>query len=530
MRKKTGRRVVIAGVVALLVSSAAITAYTTDEPEADNRAQVRDVSNQTWVGPVSEGVAWDNHKMLLPQLPHSIGQDVSITVDELDFGDAPGAYGTLSASDGARHAIVPNVWLGIGIDADADGQPGADALGDDNDGGDDEDGVVFISLVIPGDPATVKVTASIAGFLDAWVDFNFDGDWSDDGECIFAGIPVALGANTLTFNVPATTPTGITYSRFRFSTTGNLGWLGFASDGEVEDYRVFILEPIPDVKMHWPQLPDLDYTGMDVSNSIALADDWLCTETGPVTDIHFWGSFAEDDLPAAGVGSLSFYVLICSDIPATPTEPSMPGTPLWTRNFYPGEYTVLQVADNCLEDWYELIPPGQWLQGNHVQAYQYSLSIDEDYFVQDIGTIYWLLIQHYPEEGYAFGWKTTRIDLHYQDAAVYYAGEWVPLSYPGGHQHDMEPLDLAFVIASGEVPVLCGDVNTDGRVDLGDVVYLINFIFRPPSPAPHPYQCVGDVNNDNLVNVGDIIYLLNFLYRPPWPPPDPLCCTPWWAD
>ena len=47
-------------------------------------------------------------------------------------------------------------------------------------------------------------------------------------------------------------------------------------------------------KMHFPQLPDED--GWDVSSGYTgqmqcLADDWMCSESGYVTDIHFWGSW-----------------------------------------------------------------------------------------------------------------------------------------------------------------------------------------------------------------------------------------------
>ena len=44
-------------------------------------------------------------------------------------------------------------------------------------------------------------------------------------------------------------------------------------------------------KMHFPQLPDPN--GYDVS-AYCLTDDWTCSETGPVTDIHFWGSCQGD--------------------------------------------------------------------------------------------------------------------------------------------------------------------------------------------------------------------------------------------
>ena len=72
----------------------------------------------------------------------------------------------------------------------------------------------------------------------------------------------------------------------------------------------------------------------------------------------------------------------------------------------------------------------------------------------------------------------------------------------------------------------CGDVNNDGVVELGDIVYLINYLFRA-GPVPVPYECVGDVNNDNVVALGDVVYLINYLFRA-GPPPNPYCCTPPW--
>ena len=50
-------------------------------------------------------------------------------------------------------------------------------------------------------------------------------------------------------------------------------------------------------KMHFPQLPDHD--GWDVEGLAGgdLADDWLCTSTGPVQDIHIWFSEETDQPP-----------------------------------------------------------------------------------------------------------------------------------------------------------------------------------------------------------------------------------------
>ena len=62
------------------------------------------------------------------------------------------------------------------------------------------------------------------------------------------------------------------------------------------------------------------------------------------------------------------------------------------------------------------------------------------------------------------------------------------------------------------VQFLSGDVNKDGLVDVGDVVYLINYLFKN-GPSPIPILHAGDANCDEIVDVGDVIYLINFLFK-----------------
>ena len=150
-------------------------------------------------------------------------------------------FPTLAASNGARHVIsaVALVALGNLVDAELDGQPTANADGDDLNNLADEDGVVFTSPIEPGQNATVDVTATVPLLLDAWMDFNADGDWNDPGEQIFTNQPLAAGLNNLVFPVPPTAiPFADIYARFRASSLGGLTPEGLALDGEVEDYFV----------------------------------------------------------------------------------------------------------------------------------------------------------------------------------------------------------------------------------------------------------------------------------------------------
>ncbi|MCX6303838.1 MAG: GEVED domain-containing protein [Bacteroidetes bacterium] len=161
-----------------------------------------------------------------------------------DFGDAPDNtpigyhYPTLLSSNGARHRIISGIQLGALIDAEADGQPNATATGDDLAGLADEDGVQFIGTLYAGHLAYVNVTASVPGFLNAWMDFSKNGDWTSAGEHIFTNQPLTAGINHLSFMIPTTAEYGFTRARFRFNTVGGLNYFGLALDGEVEDYRV----------------------------------------------------------------------------------------------------------------------------------------------------------------------------------------------------------------------------------------------------------------------------------------------------
>jgi hypothetical protein len=195
-------------------------------------------------------------------------EDYMVTIEqeqELDFGDAPTPYPTLLVQNGARHVMDGVHYLGISVDVEPNGQPDPNALGDDNDivyppVNDDEDGVTFPATLVLGGTANITVTASAPGILNAWLDFNGDGDWADPGEQIFINQALVAGANALSFNIPANAAVGATFARFRFSTVGGLSYDGLAPDGEVEDYKVEINE------VDFGDAPDPNYPTLLISN------------------------------------------------------------------------------------------------------------------------------------------------------------------------------------------------------------------------------------------------------------------------
>jgi protocatechuate 3,4-dioxygenase beta subunit len=68
-------------------------------------------------------------------------------------------------------------------------------------------------------------------------------------------------------------------------------------------------------------------------------------------------------------------------------------------------------------------------------------------------------------------------------------------------------------------PVVVGDVTGEGSVDLGDVIFLINYLYKNDL-APNPLM-TGDLNCDGALNLGDVVYIINYLYKSGSPPCNP---------
>lgn len=172
---------------------------------------------------------------------------LSTVTNVFDFGDLPDVYQTLSASGGPSHRRGTATFLGASIDDELDGQPSSTADGD----GADDDGVRFLSPLLPGTSASIEITGSTSGYLNAWIDFDADGVLDElsittiDGVSLgapatAADLLLSAGSHVLSIDVP-TTATGQMAARFRFTNDAMAGsrspggqWL----NGEVEDYML----------------------------------------------------------------------------------------------------------------------------------------------------------------------------------------------------------------------------------------------------------------------------------------------------
>jgi hypothetical protein len=226
-----------------------------------------------------------------------------------------------------------------------------------------------------------------------------------------------------------------------------------------------------------------------------MADDWLCDDRRPVTDVHWWGSFIGWDKPDLPLQRpIAFHLGIWTDVPKDPTNPdsfSHPGRLIWEHickeykwNFDGFDKdprvrdTVNDVAgaalfrplvrDSCFQ-FYCKLPQDAWFR----QKPRPNLK----------GRVHWLSIAaiygpNQDEPRYPWGWKT-RPHFFNDDAVRIFQlqdGTWPPVrgaawlagkpvEYPVGLSWD-----LAFELTTNEperdVPIL--DLDLNGIVNLGD--------------------------------------------------------------
>ncbi|SYZ72955.1 conserved exported hypothetical protein [Candidatus Zixiibacteriota bacterium] len=65
-----------------------------------------------------------------------------------------------------------------------------------------------------------------------------------------------------------------------------------------------------------------------------------------------------------------------------------------------------------------------------------------------------------------------------------------------------------------------GDATGNGTINILDVSYIINYLYKG-GPQTRPYSiCSGDANCNCVINILDVSYLINYLYKGGTPPCD----------
>lgn len=158
-----------------------------------------------------------------------------------DFGDAPAAYGN------PVHDIVTGIQIGATNTSEPARYNSPTASADTGD-----DGVTF-PILRRSVAATTNISVTGAnGRLQAWFDWNGDGDFADAGEQVATNVGdnlagdsnAATGTIGLSITPPAAATLTPTFARFRWSTTTGLApGTTTAPNGEVEDYQVTVYGP-----------------------------------------------------------------------------------------------------------------------------------------------------------------------------------------------------------------------------------------------------------------------------------------------
>ncbi|MCM2679527.1 LruC domain-containing protein [Echinimonas agarilytica] len=194
----------------------------------------------------------------------AIAPVVDVNDTTIDYGDAPESFGTSLLTNGARHQLVTGgIRLGRKVDGEIDGQPYP--LSDDTGRPtDDEDGISFVTGLQTGMDFIVSAESSANGLLNAWIDFNGNGQF-DANEQVLNDADVVTGDNVFLLSVPESAVTGDVWSRFRISTDGQNQAIGGAPDGEVEDYEILISDQGTQVSY---------YPSPEGRATVAFEDNW----------------------------------------------------------------------------------------------------------------------------------------------------------------------------------------------------------------------------------------------------------------
>ncbi|HGY10576.1 MAG TPA: DUF11 domain-containing protein, partial [Oceanithermus profundus] len=205
-----------------------------------------------------------------------------------DYGDAPSSYGQAglerTAYRSLGNALLPDGELAYqaSAGANADDATTNSLIFDDEEavtlGGNDLQG----QTLAQGNTYTFDLAtyneAGVSGYLNAWIDWNHDGDFADAGERVVSNqLVTAGGASTtqVSVTVPTTTGGGTTYFRAIYSeNTISSPDASGGGTGEVEDYA-FLIPYMADLELSKTVSPANVQQGDQVTFTLTL------TNTGP---------------------------------------------------------------------------------------------------------------------------------------------------------------------------------------------------------------------------------------------------------
>lgn len=206
------------------------------------------------------------------------------------------------------------------------------------------------------------------------------------------------------------------------------------------DPSIFEQLPNPegwDVYSEWGRGPGAD-------EGYGVADDWVCSTSEFVSDLHFWGSWKNDIVGETG----NILLQIFED-----GTGGKPGEKLWEHVVAETEYDI-RLYTTGDQGWYDPRGEDDWDRHNHDNMYEYNINFIDNPFYQEAGNTYWLMVSmNYT--GCEWGWKTSTDNglntAVFWDKFGHHGWEWQKLYEPKRWAEEEmgrppEPMGMAFVL------------------------------------------------------------------------------------
>jgi hypothetical protein len=202
---------------------------------------------------------------------------------------------------------------------------------------------------------------------------------------------------------------------------------------------------------------------------LTVADDWLCLDSSPVSDLHFWGSYpgwmeSQPNPSGDPPGVKAFRIQIYSDAPATSSNQfSRPDKLLYEVWVEEGDFAETYVAS---------IPQHWWERYEH--KYRYDLDLPR-IFWQKRGRIYWLNISAIPAGNYPWGWESSMDrwnDFAVQGRYIDPDNRWWEIIK---HPWTEKPIDMSFELTTCEGPIKW--------LQFPDMAHGVNILSLPEKPV-----------------------------------------------
>ena len=179
----------------------------------------------------------------------------------------------------------------------------------------------------------------------------------------------------------------------------------------------------------------------------------------------------------------------------------------------PDDTTAVDVSGTLIGDW-EYIEQRSFSPGRHdlkITAISNTTPpFDKGIAPRMDGILCRLVLHAYDEMPPVFTDSTVHLMINEMPSLTSFSDpNGVTIGIDGG-AYDFQVVSfLGGAVTVYDHPV--GDANGDKYINVGDIVYLVAYIFKG-GPAPVPLTS-GDVNCDGNVNVADAVYLVNFVFK-----------------